>query len=102
MTSIRIENTSSKFLTQYLTPNTEDWKVFLKRLFLSTKKSNRDVLCLKCWRILSQDSRSNHMKNLPSHTQSIVTSKFFATEAKFVETARNWEKYQIVDGVTQY
>ena len=53
--------------TRYLTPETYEWKLFLKRLYFTTKKSNRDAICVKCWRIYPQESRVRHQKLQPDH-----------------------------------
>ena len=38
-------------IPKYICPDTLEWKVFIKRLIYTTKKSNRDSLCTACWRI---------------------------------------------------
>ena len=73
----------------WLKRDTEDWKVFLERLLLSTYKSNRDVLCLKCWKIMSYEQRIRHVQIHQDHAPAIVTSSGFATESKFIDIARN-------------
>ena len=43
----RFEIKEPRFMRQ----DSYEWNVFLKRLHLTTKKSNRDAICSKCWRI---------------------------------------------------
>ena len=61
--------------------NSLDWHVFLDSLTGISSKSNREVLCVPCWRILNYDQKVRHLKAFPSHAPEILTSKAFATEA---------------------
>ena len=56
-----------KLLTRYIEKDSSDSKIFLKRLYFTTKKSNRDALCVACWRIFPQESRVRHQKIEPDH-----------------------------------
>jgi cell fate regulator YaaT (PSP1 superfamily) len=67
---------------------TTEWIIFLQNLELSKSKSNRDVLCLQCWEVLKYERCQKHKKFFPDHTQSILTSKEFAKEVKFIAVAR--------------
>jgi len=68
--------------------DTEDWVQFLKSLTYSKSKSNRDVLCLKCWKIMKYEECVKHKLVQPDHIKSILTSKEYASEEKFVAVAK--------------
>lgn len=74
--------------------NTDDWQAFLRNLQWSKQKSNRDVLCLKCWKIMKYEECVKHKMLQPDHIKSILTSKEYASEAKFVAVARAMNKVQ--------
>ena len=86
----------------FLRPNSKEWKVFIKRLELTTKKSNRDSLCVECWRVYPQESRARHQKLQPNHVPSILTSKYFASEEKFINLAQNLEKFRVRNNEVEY
>lgn len=67
--------------------NTEHWDTLVFNLKFSKNKSNRDVLCLSCWEILTYEQRDNHLKLYPSHKEEVMTSKAFGSEEKFIEIA---------------
>lgn len=69
-----------------------EWQDFLEKLNFSKAKSNRDVLCLKCWRIMKYEESVKHKMLYPMHRSSILTSKSFASEEKFVELAHQHGK----------
>ena len=67
-----------------------EWKLLLKKLKLSKMKSNRDYLCLSCWCVFTYEQIKIHKGEKPSHEDSILTSKHFACEEKFIQVC---EKY---------
>eukprot|EP00347_Sterkiella_histriomuscorum_P010565 403375798 len=75
--------------------DTQEWEDLLQKFQYSTAKSNRDVLCSKCWKILKYEEFVKHKIYLPQHTGSILTSKKFASEKKFIEISKNLGKYFI-------
>lgn len=81
-----------------LEKDSEEWGSFLNKLERSKMKSNRDVLCLQCWRILKYEECVRHKILQGDHTPSILTSKDFASEFKFVAIAQGLGKVQIVEG----
>jgi hypothetical protein len=85
-----------------LTKETEEWNSFLRNLQWSKQKSNRDVLCLKCWKIMKYEECVKHKMLQPDHIKSILTSKEYASEAKFVAVARAMGKITIEDGKEMY
>lgn len=60
--------------------DSEDWLALLDRLNYSKSKSNRDVLCCKCWKILKYEASISHRTRYPDHISSVMTSKEFASE----------------------
>eukprot|EP00347_Sterkiella_histriomuscorum_P013760 403363475 len=74
---------------------TQEWEDLLQKFQYSTAKSNRDVLCSQCWKILKYEEFVKHKIFLPHHTGSILTSKKFASEKKFIEISKNLGKYFI-------
>ena len=64
-----------------------DWSAFVHSLTAISTKSNREVLCVPCWRILNYDQKMRHLKAYPSHACGILTSKAFATEAQILSLA---------------
>lgn len=68
--------------------DSEDWFAFLKNLNYSKSKSNRDVLCLKCWKIMKYEECVKHKLVQTDHIKSILTSKEYASEEKFIAVAK--------------
>lgn len=62
-----------------------EWKLLLRKLRLSKMKSNRDYLCLRCWCVFTYEQIKIHREEFPNHIESIVTSKHFANEEKFIQ-----------------
>ncbi len=67
----------------------------------SKSKSNRDVLCLKCWKIMKYEESVKHKMLEQDHIKSILTSKEFASETKFVSVARAMGKVKLI-GETEF
>ena len=72
----------------WIARETEDWQIFLDNLNYSKSKSNRDVLCVNCWKILKYEECVKHKTLEPDHSKNILTSKEYATETKFITVAR--------------
>ena len=60
----------------------------------SKAKSNRDVLCVKCWKIYSYEGNIKHKIDCPDHINHILTSKAFGSEGKFVAIATALNKFE--------
>eukprot|EP00347_Sterkiella_histriomuscorum_P003116 403365529 len=73
----------------------EDWLALIDRLNYSKSKSNRDVLCSKCWKILKYEAAIRHRNKHPEHNSFVMTSKEFATEKKFIHVAKYYGKCQV-------
>jgi hypothetical protein len=95
-------SSDEKQMASYIEKDTEAWKVFVRNLSWSKQKSNRDVLCLKCWKILKYEECVKHRSQAPDHLKSILTSKEFASETKFVAVARAMGKISISEGKEVY
>lgn len=72
--------------------DSEEWHDFVRDLLWSKQKSNRDVLCLKCWKIMKYEECVKHKTLQPDHIKSILTSKEYASEAKFISIAKAMNK----------
>ena len=61
-------------------------------------KSNRDYMCLKCWTVFTYEQVKLHKEQIPSHGETIITSKMFASEEKFLSLAKSMGKIRVLDG----
>jgi len=83
--------------------DSEEWASFLKNLSYSKSKSNRDVLCLKCWKIMKYEECVKHKLVQEDHVKSILTSKEFASEEKFMAVAKAMDKVRLTpEGLELY
>ena len=78
--------------------DSDEWHTFMRNLTWSKQKSNRDVLCLKCWKVMKYEECVKHKILAPDHIKSILTSKEFASETKFVAVARAMNKVHYEEG----
>lgn len=75
----------------------------MRNLQWSKQKSNRDVFCLKCWKIMKYEECVKHKLLQIDHVKSILTSKEYATEAKFMAVARAMGKVRrVIGGIELY
>ena len=75
--------------------DSEQWSDFVQKLIRSKQKSNRDVLCVKCWRIYCYEQNIHHKLHNPQHIDHILTSKAFCSESKFVAIATALNKMRM-------
>lgn len=61
--------------------DSKEWESFISQVELIKSKSNRQVLCAKCWLMLNYEQKVKHLREFPSHEVSILTSAKFASEA---------------------
>ena len=55
--------------------NSPEWDVFIQKLNNIKSKSNREVLCIKCWQMLNCKQKIRHLKQFPEeHKQYLLTS----------------------------
>ena len=52
------------------------------------------MFCVKCWRIFRYEENLKHKDDLPDHSKSVLTSKYYATEKRFISLARALKKVQ--------
>jgi hypothetical protein len=64
------------------------WAALMKELQYSKLKSNKDVLCVKCWKTLNYEEGKTHKTEFKDHLQHILTSKHFTAELLFVNLAK--------------
>jgi hypothetical protein len=62
----------------------KEWDSFVSDIENIKTKSNRQVLCLKCWSTLNYEQKVRHLKQFPSHTKHILTSAKFASGKQIV------------------
>ena len=74
--------------------DSEEWNKLIRKLERSKNKSNRDLFCLKCWRIYNYESNIKHKRIMPSHKSYIITSKSFASESLFMQLVRAMKKVE--------
>lgn len=72
--------------------NSEEWREFISKLSVIKKKSNRDLLCLKCWLMLNCKQKIKHLKIDPTHETFFLTSTKYATETQILELATARDK----------
>ena len=72
--------------------NSTEWKTFIDRLDQIKKKSNREVLCIKCWQMLNCKQKIKHLKSNPDHKPYLLTSTQYASELKICELAQGYNK----------
>ena len=68
--------------------NSSEWATFIDRLNLIKLKSNREILCLKCWQTLNCKQKVKHLKVNPDHKVHLLTSTQYASENKICELAK--------------
>lgn len=73
--------------------NSIQFKFIMKKLNESLQKTNRDLMCIECWRIYSYDKIKVHKIQEPSHERSIITAKEYASQEKFIELSQELGKY---------
>ena len=67
--------------------NSDEWTEFIRMLNFISYKANREVLCTKCWQLLSTKQKIKHLKNVPNHRNFILTSSHYSSENKIYELA---------------
>ena len=69
----------------------------MRKLSLSKGKSNRDNLCIRCWIILTYEQTKIHKEEKPEHSDSVVTSKHFSTEEKFIGICKAMNRCHVLN-----
>ena len=72
--------------------NSNEWHTFINRLESIKLKSNREVLCIKCWQMLNCKQKNRHLKLHPSHKAFLATSTKYASEEKICELGVGYNK----------
>jgi hypothetical protein len=60
--------------------NSKEWITFITQLTDIKLKSNREVLCIKCWQMLNCKQKTRHLKANPDHKSYLLTSTKYASE----------------------
>ena len=79
--------------------NTPEWSQFIHRIESVRLKSNREVLCVKCWQMFNCKQKVKHAQKFPDHQQYVLTSSQYAFEAKIVELAIGCGKLVEKEGI---
>ena len=67
--------------------NSDEYQDFIQMLKFISYKANREVLCTKCWQLLSTKQKIKHLKLKPNHGSFILTSSYYSSESKIIELA---------------
>ena len=78
--------------------NTPEWQAFIDKLHVIKRKSNREVLCIKCWQFLNCKQKTRHLVHFPDHKAFLLTSTKYASEEKICELAQGYSKIFIKNG----
>jgi hypothetical protein len=72
--------------------DSKEWENFILQVEYIKSKSNRQVLCAKCWLMLNYEQKVKHLRENPSHESSILTSAKFASAAQIISLAQACNK----------
>jgi len=70
----------------------KEWDLFITSIENIKQKSNRQVLCSRCWTMLNYEQKIKHIRDHPSHEASILTSAKFASESQVLSLAHACKK----------
>ena len=68
------------------------WEKTLDRMQVSLNKSNRDVLCAKCWAVMTYELSVIHRKEAATHSEFFYSSKQFCSQEKLIKLAKKYDK----------
>jgi hypothetical protein len=66
-------------MKDYILKDSPEWDAFIKEIMSIKSKSNRQVLCVKCWTLLNYEQKIKHIKYMQDHEKYILTSSKFAS-----------------------
>jgi hypothetical protein len=69
-----------------------EWKILMKKIALSKANNHRDAICMKCWVIMTYMQAKIHKVEVPEHSYSLVTSKNFSSESKYIALCKAAKK----------
>ena len=69
--------------------NTSDWKKYIQQLEIIKTKSNREVLCIHCWKMLNCKQKIKHLKGHPDHEKYLLTSMKYASERQMLSLSKD-------------
>ncbi|CDW87375.1 UNKNOWN [Stylonychia lemnae] len=72
--------------------DSKEWENFIQQIEFIKTKSNRQVLCAKCWLMLNYEQKIKHIKDHPDHELSILTSTKFASSQQMISLAQACNK----------
>ena len=75
-----------------------EWVLLKKKIKLSKEKRNKDLFCLKCWKVYSYYLLKAHLKSFPKHDESVISSKHFASESKFIALCKEFNRIHEIGG----
>lgn len=82
--------------------NTPQWENLIFNFKVSKSKSNRDVMCAKCWEILNYEVCRLHKIQKPDHEDHIITSREYTNERRFMSLAREHGRSLKINNVEFY
>lgn len=79
-------------MKDYILKDSPEWDAFIKEIMSIKAKSNRQVLCVKCWVLLNYEQKIKHIKYMQDHEKYILTSSKFASAWQISSLALAWNK----------
>ena len=76
--------------------NSEEWEEFIRNIESIKLKSNRQVLCVRCWVLLNYEQKIKHLKTIPDHEPFILTSSKFASAWQISSLALACKKVHVL------
>ena len=76
--------------------NSEEWNEFIRNIESIKLKSNRQVLCVRCWVLLNYEQKIKHLKHSPDHEPFILTSSKFASAWQISSLALSCKKVVVL------
>jgi len=84
-------------MKDYILKGSAEWDSFISEIMSIKSKSNRQVLCVKCWLLLNYEQKIKHIKSIPDHSQFILTSSKFASSWQISSLALACNKIEYKD-----
>ena len=76
--------------------NSPEWDSFVQNIEAIKLKSNRQVLCVKCWTLLNYEQKVKHLKTFEDHEAYILTSSKFASAWQISSLALACNKLRVL------
>ena len=73
-----------------------EWDAFIETIEGIKRKSNRQVLCVRCWLLLNYEQKIKHLKTFEDHESFILTSSKFASAWQISSLAMACKKLRVL------